>query len=85
MSPDLVSAYPDLFNQASALLSEDITDIVRSDRIHATQYTQPLLFVYHHAAFLAWQEANDVQIDAALGHSLGGHNAKTLRGQCYFV
>ena len=31
MSPDLVSAYPDLFNQASALLSEDITDIVHSD------------------------------------------------------
>ena len=75
MSPDLVSAYPDLFNQASALLSEDITDIVHSDRIHATQYTQPLLFVYHHAAFLAWQEANDVQIDAALGHSLGEYNA----------
>lgn len=84
MGLDLFTRYADQTAEAERVLGMRLADLVNSDRIGETQYTQPALFVVNALAYREWLEGGGTPRLAA-GHSLGEYNALLAAGAFDFV
>lgn len=75
-------AYLDYFVNASDILGYNLFEIAQSEKIHATQYTQPALFTAS-LATLALLELPPVAL--AMGLSLGEYTATVAAGKISFA
>jgi len=81
MLADLASSHPlvgELFAEASDLLHEDLWKLVQdgpTERLHQTQWTQPVMLVAGFAVYRVWEEEGGASPDFLAGHSLGEYTA----------
>ncbi|MBA4696803.1 MAG: ACP S-malonyltransferase [Legionella sp.] len=84
MGKELFQAYPLETAFASDLLGYDVVSLCLNDkeqRLNATQYTQPLIYLVSALAFLEAKQ----NPDAVIGHSLGLYTALFATGVFTFV
>jgi len=78
MGQDLFDYYPELTQEASAILGYDLKALCLEDSaslLNQTQYTQPALYVVNALMYLKKIEETGIQPDYVAGHSLGEYNA----------
>lgn len=82
MGATLFKKYFGIISSANKLLGFDLVGLCTSedDRLNATEYTQPALFVVNHLHWLERQEAGEPLPAYMLGHSLGEYNALVASG-----
>lgn len=82
MGEDLFDSYPELVEQADAILGYSIKTLCLEDPeelLGQTQYTQPALYTVNALSFLDQQQFDKVPA-CFLGHSLGEYNALLAAG-----
>lgn len=87
----LHAAYPQVknrFDQASAVIGEDLWHIVIEDEkgfLNQTRYTQPIMLAADIACYDILRETTGVQPAAMAGHSLGEYSALCAAGAINFA
>jgi trans-AT polyketide synthase, acyltransferase and oxidoreductase domains len=83
MGQGLFDRFPELVQQADALLGYSLRDLCLEDpqdRLGQTQFTQPALFAVNALTYLAKLADGGARPDAVAGHSLGEYNALLAAG-----
>ncbi|PAZ15129.1 malonyl CoA-acyl carrier protein transacylase [Streptomyces sp. SA15] len=88
MGKDLFYRYPDLTEEADAVLGYSVRELCltggRDGQLDDTRYTQPAVYVVNALSYRA-QVERDGPPDLALGHSLGEYNALEAAGVLGFA
>ena len=87
MGEALFDKYPQLVEQADALLGYSVRELCLGDpegRLRQTQYTQPALYVVSALTYLQKIESGP-KPDAVAGHSLGEYSAHVAAGTISFA
>lgn len=88
MGEGLFAEFPEIVQQADAILGYSITSLCLEDlqgQINNTAFTQPALYVVNALSYLKKISQNDVKPDYFLGHSLGEYNALWAAGVLDFA
>src|SRR5687768_12899017 len=83
MGAPLFEAFPDLTDQASAILGYSIKDLCLNGpetQLRDTRYTQPALYVVNALTYLQQLRQHAKPPDYVAGHSLGEYNALFAAG-----
>lgn len=80
MGRELFARYPNHVAEAEAILGYGLREIIASDQLVQTQYTQPALFVFNALKYLEWQQNALDKPAFAAGHSLGEYSALFAAG-----
>jgi trans-AT polyketide synthase/acyltransferase/oxidoreductase domain-containing protein len=88
MGADLFDRYPDLVDEADAVLGYSIKELClvdSDDQLKRTDYTQPALYVVDSLSYLAKVEDEKIRPDFVIGHSLGEYAALYAAGAFDFT
>lgn len=82
MGAALFAKHDELVTNANDVLGFDVAELCKGedDRLHATEYTQPALFLANHLHWIERRERGDQLPAYMLGHSLGQYNALVAAG-----
>lgn len=80
MGRELFARHPALIASAEQILGLSLGELVESERLDQTQFTQPALFVVNALAYIEWRENAGADPRFAAGHSLGEYNALHAAG-----
>ncbi len=84
MGEELFPLFPKEVILAEDILGYSIKDMcleaANQEKLNQTQYTQPLLFLVNHLAFLDFLKTDDSSFAISVGHSLGEYNALLAAG-----
>jgi len=88
MGEGLFERFPELVQQADAVLGYSLRDLCLTDaqeQLGQTQFTQPALYAVNALSYLAKVAESGRQPDYAIGHSLGEYDALFAAGAFDFV